>query len=129
MALIAGIVAHTWQAGFDGALVALAGAAVGMALLLPFYAIKAVGAGDVKLLSCLGAVVGVQLLISVALYGAVIGGLMSAVILVRRKRLLLFFQETAVMGRAPTRSGATAPYAVAIASGVYLSLVLPSVLG
>ena len=129
MALIAGIVVHTWQAGLDGALVALAGAVVGMALLLPFYAIKAVGAGDVKLLGALGAVVGVQLLISVALYGAVIGGVMSAVILARRKRLLLFFQEAAVLGRVPTRSGATAPYAVAIASGVYLSLVLPSVLG
>jgi Flp pilus assembly protein protease CpaA len=36
--------------------------------------------------------------------------------------------EILVQRRAPTRSGATAPYGVAIASGVYLSLILPSVL-
>jgi hypothetical protein len=37
--------------------------------------------------------------------------------------------EIVLQHRPPTRSGATAPYGVAIASGMYLSLVLPGVLG
>lgn len=129
LALICGIVLHVWQSGASGLLFALAGAALGLAVLVPFYAIKAVGAGDVKLLAGVGAIVGVQLLVSVAIYAAIVGGVMSAVILARRKRLMIFFHEVAVLKQVPTRSGATAPYAVAIASGVYLSMLLPSVIG
>jgi Flp pilus assembly protein protease CpaA len=45
-----------------------------------------------------------------------------------RRRLYIAVGEMLLQRRAPTRSGATAPYGVAIASGVYLSLILPSVL-
>jgi Flp pilus assembly protein protease CpaA len=61
-------------------------------------------------------------------YAAITGGVISLVILARRQRLPVFFRDVLVLRRPPTRSGATAPYAVAIASGVYLSLLLPSVL-
>ena len=107
---------------------ALAGAALGAALLLPFYAIRALGAGDVKLLAGLGALLGPQLLVSVAVYGALVGGVMSAIILLARGRLFMALDELLIQRRAPTLSGATAPYGVAIASGVYLSLILPGVL-
>ena len=42
-------------AGWDGLLYSLWGTAVGMALLLPAYAIGGMGAGDVKLLAGVGA--------------------------------------------------------------------------
>lgn len=111
--------------GLPAGLAALGGLALGLALLLPFYVLRAVGAGDVKLLAALGALLGPQALISVALYGAVVGGLMSAVILLGRGRLMLALNELVVQRSLPSRSGATAPYAVAIASGVYLTLLFP----
>src|SRR5919206_2942519 len=121
---ILGLAVNVALAGGPGALTALLGLGLGLALLLPFYVLRAVGAGDVKLLAALGAVLGPQALVSVALYGAVVGGLMSAVILLGRGRLTLTLNELVVQRGLPSRSGATAPYAVAIASGVYLSMLL-----
>lgn len=128
-ALLVGVVLHVWQSGPSGVLVALAGGGLGLLMLLPLYAIRAMGAGDVKLLAGVGALLGPQVLVSVAVYAAIAGGVVSIVILARRRRLHVFVHEVAVMHQPPTRSGATAPYAVAIASGVYLSMLLPSLVG
>ena len=127
-ACITGLLVNIWLAGVSGAVLALAGAALGAALLLPFYSIRAMGAGDVKLLAAIGALLGPQALVSVAVYGALVGGAMSVVVLLVRRRLFVALDEMLIQRRAPTRSGATAPYAVAIAAVVYLSLILPSVL-
>jgi prepilin peptidase CpaA len=124
-----GVVINVWLSGPSGALFALAGALLGVAMLLPLYVIRAMGAGDVKLLAAVGALLGPQLLVSVAVYAAIAGGVMSVVILLRRHRLFIALNEMLVLRRPPTRSGATAPYGIAIASGVYLSLLLPGVLG
>jgi prepilin peptidase CpaA len=107
----------------------VAGAALGIGLLLPFYVLGAIGAGDVKLLGGIGAILGPQALISVAIYGALVGGLVSLVILARRGRLFLALNDILISHRPPALSGATAPYGVAIASGVLLSVVLPGVIG
>jgi prepilin peptidase CpaA len=123
-----GLLLNAWLHGVGGLVGALAGAALGLALLLPFYAIGAMGAGDVKLLGALGAVLGPQLLVTVAIYAAIAGGVLSLAILLGRGRLMLALSEIVVQHRVPTRSGATAPYGVAIAAGVYLSLFLPGVL-
>jgi prepilin peptidase CpaA len=127
--LVLGVVINAWLHGFSGALTAIAGAGLGAALLLPFYFMRAIGAGDVKLLAALGALLGPTALLSVAVYGALVGGAMSLVILLARGRLLLGIGEVFVLRRLPALSGATAPYGVAIAGGVYLSLMLPSVVG
>jgi prepilin peptidase CpaA len=124
---LVGLALNVWLYGASGGLTALGGLALGLALLLPFYVLRAVGAGDVKLLAALGALLGPQALVSVALYGAVVGGLMSATILLGRGRLMLTLNELVVQRSLPSRSGATAPYAVAIAAGVYLSMLFPMV--
>src|SRR5215467_6062427 len=72
--LLGGVLINAWLHGFSGALFALGGAALGLALLLPFYVMRAIGAGDVKLLAALGALIGPTALISVAVYGALVGG-------------------------------------------------------
>jgi prepilin peptidase CpaA len=126
---LSGLVFNVWRGGLTGIGLALAGAALGLAMLLPFYAIKAIGAGDVKLLAALGAILGPQELVSVAIYAALAGGLISAIMLAFSGRLLSVLREMLIEHRPPTRGGATAPYGVAIASGMYLTLVLPGVLG
>jgi prepilin peptidase CpaA len=127
--LLGGVLINAWLHGFSGVVTSFAGALLGLALLLPFYAMRAIGAGDVKLLAAVGALIGPTALISVAIYGALVGGAMSAFILLRRRLLLRTLNEMVQFGLPATRSGATAPYGIAIASGVYLSLVLPAVLG
>jgi prepilin peptidase CpaA len=127
--VLSGMLLSVWRYGVAGIWIALAGAALGLAILLPFYAIRAIGAGDVKLLAGLGAVLGPQLLVSVAIYAALAGGLISVIMLAGSGRLLSVLREVFVEHRPPTRGGLTAPYGVAIASGMYLTLVLPSVVG
>ena len=48
----------TYMFGWEGLVASLIGTAVGLALLLPAYAIGGMGAGDVKLLAGVGALVG-----------------------------------------------------------------------
>ena len=124
---LGGIAINLAVDGLAGGLLAIEGAALGLLLLIPFYVIRAVGAGDVKMLAALGALVGPHSLISIALLGGVVGGLQSLIILASRGRLQLVFHQMFVMRTMPTRSGAKAPYLVAIAAGVYLT-VIPSML-
>ncbi len=127
-ALVLGILLNTWLHGLEGALASLAGAALGVAVLLPFYAIGVMGAGDVKLMGALGALLGPQALVSVAVYTAIAGGLLSIVILAFNGRLLETMSGLVIRRQLPARNGATAPYALAIAAGVVMSVVLPGVI-
>jgi prepilin peptidase CpaA len=127
--LLLGVFINAWQAGVMGAGMALFGSVVGFALLLPFYALRGLGAGDVKLLAAVGALVGPQELISVALYGALVGGAMSLVRLATGQRLMLALNEIVVQQRLPARSGLKLPYGLAIAAGVYLSVIVPALSG
>jgi len=126
-ALIAGLVVNVWLGGANGALTALTGAAVGLALLLPIYAVRGLGAGDVKLLAAVGAILGPQNVLLVALYGALIGGLMSLAQLAIRGRLLPMLQQALILRMRPSASGLKAPYGLAIAGGVYLAFLAGSI--
>ena len=127
--LFLGLGLNAWLHGFGGLTTAIFGAALGFALLVPFYVMRVMGAGDVKLLSALGALVGAQALVSVAVYAALVGGAISLLILTARGQLLAGVSDVFVGRRFPRLSGATAPYGVAIAGGMYLSQILPGVLG
>jgi len=128
-ALAVGVGLNAWQGGFSGALVAFGGAGLGLALLLPFYMLRAIGGGDVKLLAGIGAIVGAQALVSVALYGALVGGVISLGVLLSRGRWPGLMREAVALRQPPRLSGLKAPYGVAIAVGLLLSLILPSVVG
>ena len=65
--------------GAIGFLGALAGWGVGLALLLPMYALRLMGAGDVKLLAMVGAFVGAGQILTVGLVTLVEGGVLALV--------------------------------------------------
>jgi prepilin peptidase CpaA len=72
-------------AGWEGLLYSLFGTAVGLALLLPAYAIGGMGAGDVKLLAGVGAWVWGTVTLYAFAVSAIIGGLIAlAMVLYRR---------------------------------------------
>jgi prepilin peptidase CpaA len=65
----------------------LAGWAVGVLLFLPLFAVRAMGGGDVKLLAAMGAWLGPALVVWVAVYGAIAGGVIAIPLLLIRRRL------------------------------------------
>jgi prepilin peptidase CpaA len=126
--LLLGIGLNGLLGGLHGLAMTLFGACLGLSVLFPFYLLRVMGAGDVKLLAGLGALVGPRTLVSIVIFSALAGGVMAAIMLARRGRLLLTLRSMLLRQSPPSLSGATAPYAVAIAAGTYLSLVLPPVL-
>ena len=86
--MIWGLVSHTFVNGFEGLLFSLAGLGLGIALLFIPFALGGMGAGDVKLLGAIGAIGGVNFIILAALYGAVIGGIMSIGYMIYNKRFI-----------------------------------------
>lgn len=73
--LVYGLAAHGWP----GLGTALLGTAVGMALLLPLYAIGGMGAGDVKLFMGVGAWMGPEVTFQSFLVLAIVGAVMAVV--------------------------------------------------
>jgi prepilin peptidase CpaA len=75
--VIGGWLFAAWTGGGSGLLWSLEGTALGLALLLPLYAIGGMGAGDVKLMAGVGAWVGPALTLGAFVSSAVVGGLMA----------------------------------------------------
>jgi prepilin peptidase CpaA len=125
--------------GALGPLASLGGAMLGLLLLFPFYALRALGAGDVKLMAMVGAwigpwpVVGATLLTMIAggvlaLAAALLSGTLSKVLAnVRNMMERLFISTMAGQGTVlpppPEVTGKLA-YASAIACGTGAQLVL-----
>jgi len=66
------LLAHAWLAGFPGALFSLAGLGAGLGLFLILYVSGCIGAGDVKLMAAVGAIMGP--------YGALLSGLLAMMV-------------------------------------------------
>lgn len=84
--LVAGVAANSWAAGWAGARTSLLGASLGLALLLPFVLIRALGAGDFKLAGALGAFLGPARLLDVLFAAILVAGVMAAVLIVWKGR-------------------------------------------
>jgi len=112
---------------------ALLGLLVGLVLMLPGHVIGATGAGDVKLMAAVGAVVGPDVIFRAFLYSAVAGGVLAVVVALRRGRLGTTLKATTNLVTQPAdakraieasdRANRFA-YGPAIAVGTFLSLVV-----
>jgi prepilin peptidase CpaA len=85
-ALALGIVLSTLLWRWPGAKSSLEGAGICLGVLLPFVLMRALGAGDWKLMGALGAVLGLQVIV-VLLGTILIAGLMSVVEIVRQRKV------------------------------------------
>lgn len=88
-ATMAGVGVGLAATGLSGvSLVAsMAGFAIGVALMLPGHWLGATGAGDVKLMAAVGAIVGPALVVSAFLFTAIAGGVLALAVAFRRRRL------------------------------------------
>lgn len=117
-----------------GLLKALLGAAIGFAVLFPAYLVRAMGAGDVKLMAMVGAFLGPDDILPALVGTFLAGGVVALAVALARGVALQMFRNIAYMLRVtimklplpglpaiepPLQSVAKAPYAVAIALGTF----------
>lgn len=67
----------------------LLGGVIGLAFFLPLYALRAMGAGDVKFFALLGLMMGASALLPIWLIASVIAGMHALVWYVANKRLVM----------------------------------------
>jgi prepilin peptidase CpaA len=86
--VLSGIAMNTFlYQGLPGLGFALKGMVLAFVVYLILYALHAMGAGDVKLMAAVGAIVGWENWFGIFLVTAVIGGMMSLILVVTRGRL------------------------------------------
>lgn len=117
---------------------AAGGLGVGLAMFLPTYFFRGMGAGDVKLMAAAGAFLGPSGALVAALYAYVLGGLLTVAYAWRARALTRLFLNLRLFayasaariagGSAPSADDLPltqlrAPYALAIAAGVLLQVV------
>jgi len=123
----------------EGPLFVVGGLVVGLGLFLPLYLLRAMGAGDVKLLAMVGAFLGPADTFRVALATMIVGGVMAIIfvlvngtigLMTRNLRSLFQLGLLDVLGgRAPdlqvtpSLSAGRLPYGVAISTGTMGYLV------
>lgn len=116
------------------ALAAIEGAALGLVVWLPFYLLRMLGAGDVKLFAAAAAWLGPREAIDAALLTALVGGALSLALMIKDGGALLTMLRvrTALQAPATLRESSLVrtrvPYALAIGCGVLGAAYLPSII-
>jgi prepilin peptidase CpaA len=85
--LVVGIAANVVLGGWSGLKTSLLGAALGLALLLPFVLLRSLGAGDWKLAGALGAFAGPSTLVDLLLGSIFVAGLMAVALIIYKGRV------------------------------------------
>ncbi len=114
---------------------ALSGMGTGLALFLPFYILRGMAAGDVKMITVVGAFTGPSDVFEIAVLSWCAGGAMALLLVLVNRRLGLVVGNLGRMLRgamtpgmgviapAEQTSAGSMPYGVAIALGTIISLV------
>lgn len=127
-----------WQHGLSGLGWSVAGWLTAVALFFPFFALRGIGAGDVKLLGALGAWFGALNALYLAALTAMAGGVMAIAVIVLRRSLRdtsqniwLLLMTWRAAGLRPVRGltldttrGPKLAYAIPIAAGALATLWL-----
>lgn len=85
--LAVGFVVNGLADGWPGLKASLLGAGLGLAILLPFVLLRALGGGDWKLVGALGAFLGPGRLVEVLIGSMLVAGVMALVVIVYKGRI------------------------------------------
>jgi prepilin peptidase CpaA len=134
-AAIAAVAYHAFSGGLTGLYFSLCGLSFGILLLIIFYFLGGMGAGDVKLMGAIGAMLGPGGVFDAFLFTAVIGGMYAVLILLRHGllvktlrhygQILWIFVLTKQFMMSPALQHKKTPalcYGIAIALGTGLSI-------
>ena len=125
---------HTMQSGWAGLMTSMIGLLLGMALLLIPYIMGGMGAGDVKMLGAMGALVGPYGVIDIIIYASLAGGFYVLLLVLFNRQFrtksitrywtllkTYFFSRQIVIGELSiAHNGPKLCYGIAIAIGAYV---------
>jgi prepilin peptidase CpaA len=131
--VIAGILLRFVLFGWKGLLSALAGCLIAGGIMFLFYLVRAMGAGDVKLLAAIGSLVGTRHAVAVLLATAISGGVLALVVVLSRRKAMKTLRNLGSVVRFHFWTGMHAhpdlnldnpsalrmPYGLAIAAGTF----------
>jgi prepilin peptidase CpaA len=135
-ALVSGLTINIIFGGIHGALSSLGGCVLAFILIFILHVFGAMGAGDVKLFSAIGAVIGAQLVLPTFLVVVLVGGLLAVISVLRAGivrttihrvlQILCGFLPGWEMPRfsVPADRRHTVPYGVAITIGCLISVTI-----
>lgn len=83
--MLVGITANIVMEGFNGIAFSLQGIMLPAASLFILYMMRIIGAGDIKLLSAVGAVMGAGFALHATVYAFICGGFIAAVLILTRR--------------------------------------------
>lgn len=129
-AMLAGVALNAWCFGWHGAQMSVAGFALAIVLLLAPFAMGGIGAGDVKMMGAVGAIIGPHDVLLSLVVGLALGGVFAVGHLARQARLreklgsLRHMLANAVMSLSiePLKVSATSPNAVVLPYSLPLGL-------
>ena len=134
-AIVIGFGYFVFTKGFDGFLYSGKGFLVGLGLLLIPYLLGGMGAGDVKLMAAIGALMGASFVFYSFIYTALIGGVIAILLIIKTngfKNTLKSFLFNIVLFRSnlgsmllakDKKSSISFPYGVAITLGTFCTLL------
>jgi len=127
---VIGLVLNVASGGWWGVWFVMTGASTGLALMILPFLLGGMGAGDVKALVALGALMGPKEILQIFLYMGIIGGIIGLIYFTTSGRLrfflsylgqrfkeFIFFKDIQVFKAGKGESGIRFPYAIAIAFG------------
>lgn len=129
----------------DGLELSLLGFAVASAVYFPMYLLRAMGAGDVKLMMAVGTLAGWRIWLVIFILTGIIGGVIALAILLAQRRLkktawnIGFLLQRLLHGQTPyagneeldvrSSKGLKLPHGVAIALGTWIFLAVAHLRG
>ena len=136
--MVLGLVYYGETNGWDGLLFSLGGLALGMGIFFILYMMGGMGAGDVKLMGAVGAIVGSKGVLLTALFSAIVGGVYALIVLlfnieylkdlIKRSfitiKSLVFTKQFILIPAAKPEEKPKLCYGVAIAIGTFSYLIL-----
>jgi prepilin peptidase CpaA len=85
--ILAGFLMNIAVGGFAGLKTACLGLLLATSIYFPLYWLRAIGAGDVKLMAAIGSIVGAPTWLGICLVSALVGGVLALVVVFRGGRM------------------------------------------
>jgi len=132
--LVCGLLLQYTFLGSDGLMAGLAGAGMGLVLLIPFFLLGGMGAGDVKMMAAVGTLLGFKPVMMAAALSLCLAGLYALLLITLKGEWSSLLQRYFVSLRTSTyvapAAGSVArqrfPFALAIAGGTLSVLAMQS---
>ncbi|NLL06544.1 MAG: prepilin peptidase [Clostridiaceae bacterium] len=83
--IVIGVLTNSITHGYEGFIDSFLGVIIPLLLLFILYALKMLGAGDIKLFSALGAVFGAKYIFEILAYSFIAGGIIALILILARK--------------------------------------------